>query len=164
MYLYRCQLVISGGSTPCSMWSLNLVVVVLFQFEIFVSHILCEFSVGTRVEDAKALMAASDLKVISCDSLDEAAAMVKYIIPHYPINWKHLRKSLPWADTSEEFVAYLAGLHWKTRKYTWVCVIRSIVYTFGVALSCHKEVDWLVNFFLRLLTLQSVWDIWTIFR
>lgn len=35
--------------------------------------------VGTRVEDAKALMAASDLKVIPCDSLNDAASMVSHI-------------------------------------------------------------------------------------
>ena len=31
---------------------------------------------GTRVEDAKALIAASDLRILACDSLDEAAKMV----------------------------------------------------------------------------------------
>ena len=34
---------------------------------------------GTRVDDAKALMAASDLKVIPCDSLDDAAALVSSV-------------------------------------------------------------------------------------
>jgi len=36
----------------------------------------CVRVVGTRVEDAKALIASSSLKVMACDSLDEAAAMV----------------------------------------------------------------------------------------
>ena len=31
---------------------------------------------GTRVEDAKAVIAASNLKILSCDNLDEAAKMV----------------------------------------------------------------------------------------
>lgn len=31
---------------------------------------------GTRVEDAKALIAASQLRILACDSLDEAAKMV----------------------------------------------------------------------------------------
>ena len=34
------------------------------------------YFVGTRVEDAKALIGASDLKIIACDNLDEAAKMV----------------------------------------------------------------------------------------
>lgn len=35
---------------------------------------LCE---GTRVDDAKALIAASPLKILACDDLDEAAKMVR---------------------------------------------------------------------------------------
>lgn len=31
---------------------------------------------GTRVDDAKALIAASPLKILACDDLDEAAKMV----------------------------------------------------------------------------------------
>jgi len=37
---------------------------------------LCIISLGTRVEDAKALIAASNLKILACDSLEEAAKMV----------------------------------------------------------------------------------------
>lgn len=33
------------------------------------------FFSGTRVEDAKALMAAANLRMISCDDLDQAAKM-----------------------------------------------------------------------------------------
>jgi len=32
---------------------------------------------GTRVDDAKALIATSKLRIIACDNLDEAAKMVK---------------------------------------------------------------------------------------
>lgn len=39
-------------------------------------HVLSSFFIGTKVEDAKALMGASDLKIIACDNLDEAAKMV----------------------------------------------------------------------------------------
>ena len=42
-------------------------------------HIYVLSFTGTRVEDAKALMGASDLKIIACDNLDEAAKMVIYI-------------------------------------------------------------------------------------
>lgn len=34
------------------------------------------FFSGTRVEDAKALIAAANLRMISCDDLDRAAKMV----------------------------------------------------------------------------------------
>lgn len=37
---------------------------------------VCLFS-GTRVDDAKALIAASPLKILACDDLDEAAKMVR---------------------------------------------------------------------------------------
>ena len=43
---------------------------------------LCYFlhfrPVGTRVDDAKALIAASGLRIIACDDLEEAAEMVKF--------------------------------------------------------------------------------------
>lgn len=35
-------------------------------------------SSGTRVDDAKALIAASPLKILACDDLDEAAKMVSF--------------------------------------------------------------------------------------
>ena len=34
------------------------------------------FVVGTRVDDAKALIADSQLRILACDNLDEAAKMV----------------------------------------------------------------------------------------
>jgi hypothetical protein len=37
---------------------------------------ICYVFVGTRVDDAKALIAASPLKILACDDLDEAAKMV----------------------------------------------------------------------------------------
>ena len=37
---------------------------------------VCVFP-GTRVDDAKALIAASPLKILACDDLDEAAKMVR---------------------------------------------------------------------------------------
>ena len=43
-------------------------------------HVYVLSFTGTRVEDAKALMGASDLKIIACDNLDEAAKMVISIV------------------------------------------------------------------------------------
>ena len=43
-------------------------------------HVYVFSFTGTRVEDAKALMGASDLKIIACDNLDEAAKMVISIV------------------------------------------------------------------------------------
>ena len=40
----------------------------------------CCCSLGTRVDDAKALIAASGLRIIACDDLEEAAEMVRYVI------------------------------------------------------------------------------------
>lgn len=41
--------------------------------------IMCCIFLGTRVDDAKALIAASPLKILACDDLDEAAKMVHCI-------------------------------------------------------------------------------------
>ena len=38
------------------------------------------FLLGTRVDDAKALIAASGLRIIACDDLEEAAEMVSWFI------------------------------------------------------------------------------------
>lgn len=50
-------------------------------------------SEGTRVDDAKALIAASPLKILACDDLDEAAKMVltrahthSHSFPAYSLN------------------------------------------------------------------------------
>ena len=43
---------------------------------------------GTRVEDAKALIAASDLRILACDSLDEAAKMVSELRLVCPFSYK----------------------------------------------------------------------------
>lgn len=40
-------------------------------------HFLRSYTVGTRVDDAKALIAASGLRIIACDDLEEAAEMVR---------------------------------------------------------------------------------------
>lgn len=42
----------------------------------FIQRCLTPFSLGTRVDDAKALITASGLKILACDDLDEAAKMV----------------------------------------------------------------------------------------
>lgn len=44
-----------------------------------------EMSAGTKVEDAKALMAASSLKIMADDNLDAAAATVSLFIHQKPI-------------------------------------------------------------------------------
>ena len=43
-------------------------------------HFLRSYPVGTRVDDAKALIAASGLRIIACDDLEEAAEMVRVSI------------------------------------------------------------------------------------
>ena len=44
---------------------------------------------GTRVEDAKALIASSPMKILAVDNLDEAAQMVSYIYIYIYININH---------------------------------------------------------------------------
>jgi hypothetical protein len=44
----------------------------LVKFDFFLQ---CLFA-GTRVEDAKAIIASSTMKILACDNLDEAAQMV----------------------------------------------------------------------------------------
>ena len=44
---------------------------------------------GTRVEDAKALIAASGLRILACDNLDEAAHLVYDCTCNYMLHFNH---------------------------------------------------------------------------
>lgn len=48
-----------------------------------------EISAGTKVEDAKALMAASSLKIMADDNLDAAAATVSLFIHRNSVVYIH---------------------------------------------------------------------------
>jgi len=58
----RCDIIAKGIIDAAATLKLRIPVVVRLQ--------------GTQVEDARALIAASSLKILACDNLDEAAAMV----------------------------------------------------------------------------------------
>ena len=58
----RCDVIAQGIIEAAKSLKLNVPIVVRLQ--------------GTRVDDAKALIANSKLKIMSCDNLDEAAKMV----------------------------------------------------------------------------------------
>lgn len=60
--IMRCDVIAQGIVTAAQTLKLKIPIVVRLQ--------------GTRVEDAKALIAASNLKILACDNLDEAAKMV----------------------------------------------------------------------------------------
>lgn len=53
---------------------------------------------GTRVDDAKALIAASPLKILACDDLDEAAKMVTHIPPQFSELLQYLDLSLGYSS------------------------------------------------------------------
>jgi len=59
--IMRCDIIAQGIIQAVSTLSLNIPIVVRLQ--------------GTKVEDAKALIAASGLRILACDDLDEAAKM-----------------------------------------------------------------------------------------
>jgi succinyl-CoA synthetase beta subunit len=63
--IMRCDIIAQGIIDAASTLHLNIPIVVRLQ--------------GTQVEDAKALIAASGLRILACDNLDEAAQMVRYI-------------------------------------------------------------------------------------
>lgn len=60
--IMRCDVIAKGIVQAANTLDLKLPIVVRLQ--------------GTRVEDAKALIAASNLRILACDNLDEAAKMV----------------------------------------------------------------------------------------
>ncbi|XP_051877030.1 succinate--CoA ligase [ADP-forming] subunit beta, mitochondrial-like [Pristis pectinata] len=60
--IMRCDIIAQGIITAVSDLHLKIPIVVRLQ--------------GTRVDDAKALIAASSLKILACDDLDDAARMV----------------------------------------------------------------------------------------
>ncbi|KAJ7353932.1 beta' subunit [Desmophyllum pertusum] len=60
--IMRCDVIAEGIIAAARELDLNIPIVVRLQ--------------GTRVDDAKALIAASGLRIIACDDLEEAAEMV----------------------------------------------------------------------------------------
>ncbi|XP_064638134.1 succinate--CoA ligase [ADP-forming] subunit beta, mitochondrial-like [Lineus longissimus] len=60
--IMRCDVIAQGVIAAANELSLKIPIVVRLQ--------------GTRVEDAKALIASSQLRILACDNLDEAAKMV----------------------------------------------------------------------------------------
>lgn len=66
----RCDTIAQGIIEAAKSLKLNVPIVVRLQ--------------GTQVDDAKALIAASKLRIIACDNLDEAARIV--ISPNAAIN------------------------------------------------------------------------------
>ena len=60
--IMRCDIIAQGIIQAVSTLQLHIPIVVRLQ--------------GTKVEDAKALIAASGLRILACDDLDEAAKMV----------------------------------------------------------------------------------------
>lgn len=59
----RCDVIAQGIIEAAKSLKLNVPIVVRLQ--------------GTRVDDAKALIATSKLRIIACDNLDEAARIVR---------------------------------------------------------------------------------------
>lgn len=45
----------------------------------FICGLAGTFISGTRVDDAKAIIAHSGMKILACDNLDEAANMVSHV-------------------------------------------------------------------------------------
>ncbi len=64
--IMRCDVIAKGIIDAAATLSLRIPIVVRLQ--------------GTRVEDAKALIAASNLRILACDNLEEAAKMVRFLI------------------------------------------------------------------------------------
>lgn len=73
--IMRCDVIAQGIIQAVSTLHLNIPIVVRLQ--------------GTKVEDAKALIAASGLRILACDDLDEAAKMVSFyaIVSDYVCIW-----------------------------------------------------------------------------
>ena len=61
--IMRCDTIAQGIIEAAKVLKLNVPIVVRLQ--------------GTRVDDAKALIATSKLRIIACDNLDEAARIVR---------------------------------------------------------------------------------------
>ena len=65
--IMRCDVIAQGIVAAASELNIKIPVVVRLQ--------------GTRVDDAKAIIESSGLKILACDNLDEAAHMVRYLLP-----------------------------------------------------------------------------------
>lgn len=73
--IMRCDVIAKGIIDAAQTLNLTIPVVVRLQ--------------GTRVEDAKALIAASGLRILSCDNLDDAAKMVR-MSTYYLFSFKYI--------------------------------------------------------------------------
>jgi len=64
--IMRCDIIAQGIIDAAKTLKLTVPVIVRLQ--------------GTRVDDAKALIAASGLRILACDNLDDAGKMVKHLL------------------------------------------------------------------------------------
>lgn len=67
----RCDVIAQGIILAAKELKLKIPIVVRLQ--------------GTQVDDAKALIASSELRILACDSLDEAAKMVSAWMTSYDL-------------------------------------------------------------------------------
>ncbi len=86
----RCDTIAQGIIEAAKSLKLNVPIVVRLQ--------------GTRVDDAKALIAASKLRIIACDNLDEAARIVSFWL------FKELFKLKKFKTDSILFILYFKRL------------------------------------------------------
>ena len=78
----RCDVIAQGILAAAQELKLTIPIVVRLQGEerfsiISVSNVLVRFDLGTRVDDAKAILANSQFKILACDDLDDGARLVR---------------------------------------------------------------------------------------
>jgi succinyl-CoA synthetase beta subunit len=72
--IMRCDIIAQGVIEAAKSLKLNVPIVVRLQ--------------GTNVDDAKALIATSKLRIIACDNLDEAARIVRFFLIFFSLEKK----------------------------------------------------------------------------
>jgi CoA-ligase len=101
----RCDIIAQGIIDAASLLHLNIPIVVRLQ--------------GTQVEDAKALIAASGLRILACDNLDEAAQMVRFMSCYY-------RRKIPIFSMFCLFLLFCQLVQNEWKSVTCGCSIRYI--------------------------------------
>ncbi len=90
----RCDVIAQGIVAAAKELKLTIPIVVRLQGKGFwlwmifdVVYLVCY--IGTRVDDAKAIIANSQFKILPCDDLDDGARLVRVVLFHRELSWFH---------------------------------------------------------------------------
>ncbi len=77
----RCDVIAQGIVAAAKELKLTIPIVIRLQGNsyliVFIIFYVIDWCIGTRVDDAKAIIATSQFKILPCDDLDDGARLVR---------------------------------------------------------------------------------------